>query len=78
MDSTSISHKVKKSMRLRGQNLVFRSCVYMSGRVSLEVSYQLGRVTLLGGPAFCLLKPHKRLRFGVTSGKDFLGSHQVS
>ena len=41
--------------------IVFRGCVYLSGRVTLVVrlSYQLGRVTLLGGSTFCLLKPCK-------------------
>ena len=41
----------------------------MTGRVTLGVGlpYQLGRVTLLEGPAFCLLKPFKR------SGRVTLG-----
>ena len=52
-------------------DIVFRGCVYMSGRVTLGVglSYQLGRVTLLGGPAFCLLKSCKRSRQGDPRGR---------
>ena len=38
----------------------------MSGKVTLRVGspYHPGRVTLLGGTSFCLLKPCKRSRLG--------------
>ena len=45
-------------------SIVFRPFIYMSRRVTLGLGspYQLIRVTLLGGSAFCLLKPYRSPR----------------
>ena len=42
-------------------SFIFRLSVQRSGRVTLDLGlhYYLSRVTLLGGPAVCLLRPYK-------------------